>query len=113
MATPTFRMYVSYKEYILISKDVAIIGGMYIINEVHGPETRSSGENTSSNPQVSALIPRHAFNGMERMCQRHEGNQNSHPPVLIRKPLCNQFVHYHISHREVFRINQVILFSCY
>ena len=47
--------------------------------------------------QVSALIPRPAFNGMERMCQRHGSNQNSHPPVLVRKPLCNQFIHYHIS----------------
>ena len=27
-----------------------------MINGVHGPEPRSSGENTSSNPQVSALI---------------------------------------------------------
>ena len=29
------------------------------------------------------------------MCQRHGSNQNSHPPVLVRKPLCNQFIHYH------------------
>ena len=79
--------------------------GMYIINGVHGSEPRSSGGNTSSNPQVSALIPRPAFNGMERMCQRHWSNQNSHPPVLIRKPLCNQFIHYHISNRGVFGIN--------
>ena len=74
--------------------------GMYIINGVHGPEPRSSGGNTSSNQQVSALIPRPVFNGMERTCQ-----QNSHPPVLVRKPLCNQFIHYHISSRGVFRIN--------
>ena len=78
---------------------------MYIINGVHGPELRSSGGNTSSNPQVSALIPRPAFNGVERMCQRHGSNQNSHPPVLVRKPLCNQFIHYHISSRGVFGIN--------
>ena len=78
--------------------------GMYIINEVHGPETRSSGGNTSSNPQVAALIPRPAFNGMERMCQRHGSNQNSHPPVLVRKPLCYQFIHCHISSRGVFGI---------
>ena len=51
------------------------------------------------------LIPRPAFNGMERMCQRHGSNQNSHPPVLVRKPLCNQFIHYHISSRGVFGIN--------
>ena len=78
--------------------------GMYIINGVHGPEPRSSGGNTSSNPQVSALIPRPAFNGMERMCQRHGSNQNSHPPVIVRKPLCYQFIQYHISSRRVFVI---------
>ena len=76
--------------------------GMYTINGVHGPERRSSGGNTSSNWQVSGLIPRPAFHGTERMCQRHVGNQNSHPPVLVRKPLCNQFIHYHISSSEVF-----------
>ena len=100
MAIPTFGMY------ILISKNVAIMCGMYIINGVHGPEPRSSGGNTSSNSQVSALIPRPVFNGMERMCQRHGSNQNSHFPVLVRKPLCNQFIHYHISSRRVFGINR-------
>ena len=30
-----------------------MIYGMYIINSVYGPEPRSSGGNTSSNPQVS------------------------------------------------------------
>ena len=74
-----------------------------IINGVHGPEPKSSGGNTSPDPQVSALIPRHAFYGMERMGQRHRSNQNSHP--LVRKPLCNQFIHYHISSRGVFVIN--------
>ena len=78
--------------------------GMFIINGVHGPEPRSSGGNTSSNPQVSALRP--AFNGMERMCQCHGSNQNSHPPVLVWKPLCNQFIHYHISSRRDFGINR-------
>ena len=78
---------------------------VYIINGVHGPEPRSSGGNTSSNPQVSALIPRPVFNGIERMCQRHGSNQNSHSPVLVRKPLCNQCIHYHISSRGVFGIN--------
>ena len=76
--------------------------GKYIINGIHAPEPKSSGENTSSNPQVSALIPRPAFNGMERMCHRHGSNANSHPPVLVRKPLCNQFIHYHISSRSFF-----------
>ena len=78
---------------------------MYIINWVHWPEPRSSGGNTSSNPQVLALIPRPAFNGMERMCQRHGSNQNSHPPVLVQKPSCNQFIHYHIRSKGVFGIN--------
>ena len=80
--------------------------GMYIINGVHGPEPMSSGGNTSSNPQVSALFSRPAFNGMERMCQRHGSNQNSHPPVLVRKPLCNQSIHYHISSRRDFGNNR-------
>ena len=71
--------------------NVAMMCGMYLINAVHRPEPRSSGGNTSSKPPVSALIPRPGLNGMERMCQRHGSNQNSHPPVLIRKPLRNQF----------------------
>ena len=83
--------------------------GKYIINGVHGPEPRSSGGNTSSNPQVSALISRPAFNGMERMC--HGSNQNSHPPVVVRKPLYYQFIHYHISSSRVFGINRFKLCS--
>ena len=79
--------------------------GMYKINGMHGPEPRSSDGNTSSNPQVLALTPRPAFNVMERVCQRNGSNQNSHPPVLFRKPLCNQFIHYHISSKGVFGIN--------
>ena len=79
--------------------------GMYTINGVHGPEPRSSVGTTSPNPHVSALIPRPAFNGMERMCQSHGSKQNSHPPVLVRKPLCNQLIHYHMSSRGVFGIN--------
>ena len=109
MIIPTFGMYVTWKELILISKNAAIMCGMYVINGVHGPEPRSSGGNTSSNPQVSALIPRPPFNGMERMCQRHGSNQNSHHPVLVRKPLCNQFLHYHISRRGVVGINHLKL----
>ena len=105
MAIQTFGMYVSSKEYILISKNVPIMCGVYIINGVHGPEPMSSGGNTSSHPQVSALIPRPASNGMERMCQRHGSNQNSHPPVLVRKPLCYPSIHYQISSRGVFGIN--------
>ena len=76
-----------------------------MINGVHGPEPRSLGGNTSSNPHVSALIPQPVFNRMERMYQRHGSNQNSHLPVVVRKPLCNQFIHCHISSRRVFVIN--------
>ena len=105
--TPTFGMYVSYKEFILIIRNAAMMCVMYIIKGVHRPEPRSSGGNTSSNPHVSALIPQPAFNGMERMCQRHGVNQNTHTPVLVQKPLCYQFIHYHISSRGVFGINHV------
>ena len=98
--------YAGLLECILISKNAAIICGMYIINGVHGPEPRSSGGNKSSNPHVSALIPRPAFDGMERMCQCHGSNQNSHPSVLVRKPLSKQFIHYHISSTGVFGINR-------
>ena len=38
------------------------------------------------------------------MCQRHGSNQNSHPPVQVRNPLCNQFILYHISSGGVFGI---------
>ena len=54
----------SLTEFILFTKIAAMMYGMYIINSVHWPEPRSSGINTSSNPQVSALVPRPAFNGM-------------------------------------------------
>ena len=39
------------------------------------------------------------------MCQRHGSDQNSHPSVLVRKPLCNQFIHNQISSRGVFGID--------
>ena len=45
-----------------------------------GREQRSSGGNTSSNPQVSAPFPRPVVNGMERMCQRHGSDQT---PTLL------------------------------
>ena len=59
------------KDPFLITKIVAIMYDMYITTGVYGPEPRSSGGSTSSNPQVSALIRRPALNGMQRMCQRH------------------------------------------
>ena len=52
MATSTFGMYVSWKEFVLITKIAAIMYGMYVINGIHRPEPRSSGGNTSSNPQI-------------------------------------------------------------
>ena len=45
MATPIFGMYVSSKEFILITKVAAIMYGMYIINGEHEPEPRSLGGN--------------------------------------------------------------------
>ena len=105
-AWPYFSYVCLLERVYLISKNAAIMCGMYIIKEYTGPEPRSSGGNTSSKPQVSALIPRPALNEMERMCQRYVSNQNSNPRVLVRKPLCNQFIHYHISSRGVFGINR-------
>ena len=35
-------------------------------------------EETSSNPQISAFIPRAASNGIERMCRRHGSNSPIH-----------------------------------
>ena len=43
-------------------------------------EQRSSGGNTSSNPQVSVPVRRPFVNGMERMCQRHGSDQT---PTLL------------------------------
>ena len=39
--------------------------------------------NTLSNPQVSALIPHPAFNGMERMCQRSAMGEIKTPILLF------------------------------
>ena len=50
------------------------------IHRASGPEQRSSGGNTSSNPQVSAPVSRPVVNGMERMCQRHGSHQT---PTLL------------------------------
>ena len=47
-----------------MSKNAAIMCGMYILNGTHGPESKSSGGNTSPIPLFSALIFRPAFNGM-------------------------------------------------
>ena len=50
------------------------------INRASGREQRSSGGNTSSNPQVSVPVPRPVVNRMERMCQRHGSDQT---PTLL------------------------------
>ena len=62
-----------------------LIEGIYIYIYIYqyiasGREPRSSGGNTSSNPQVSALVPRPVVNGMERMCQRRGSDQT---PTLM------------------------------
>ena len=43
--------------------------------------------------------------GWRGCASAHGSNQNSHLPVLVRKPLCNQFIHYHIGSKGVFGIN--------
>ena len=45
----------------------------------------SSGGNISSNPQVSASVPRPVVNGMERMCQRHGSDQTPNLPLESKK----------------------------
>ena len=79
--------------------------GIYIMNGVLGPEPRSSGGDTSSNPQVSALIPRPALMRWRGCASAMGVIKTPNQPVLVRKPLCNQFIHYHISSRGVFGIN--------
>ena len=37
----------------------------------------------------------------------HTGDNNSHPPVLVQKPLCHQFIHYHLRSIWVFGINHL------
>ena len=65
----------SYRRaYIYISIYISIYIYIYIYIYQHrasGRDQRSSGGNTSSNPQVFAPVPRPLVNVMERMCQRH------------------------------------------
>ena len=66
-------------------------------------EPRSTGGNTSSNPHVSALIPRHVVNGMERIYQRHGSDQT---PTILFESKNNASSHlYNISSRRVFISN--------
>ena len=79
--TPVVYIYI----YIYTSYNRTRIRNAYIYVHIYkyrasGREPRSWGGNTSSNPQVSALLPRPAVNGMERMCQRHGSNQT---PTLL------------------------------
>ena len=62
-----------------------------MIDWVYGPEPRSSGGNTSSNPQISALIARPVSNGMEGYVNAM-GVITLASPVLVQKPLRNQFI---------------------
>ena len=69
-----------------------------------GREQRSSGGNTSSNPRVSAPVPRPVVNGMERMCQRH-GSDQTH--VSRAEFITANFVHllyfksFHMLHVQI------------
>ena len=87
----------SYKECIRIDK--------YILTQSSWTRKRSSGRQTSSNPQVSALIPRPFIDRMERVCQRHGINQT---PILLFEPKThkvNQFIKCNICSRGGFAIN--------
>ena len=71
-------------KYVFIVIVIVIVIVIYIhiyLHRASGREPRSSGGNTSSNPQVSALVPRPVVNGMERMCQRHGSYQT--PTLLL------------------------------
>ena len=79
--TPVVYIYIYI--YIYICLITELIECIYIYIYYHrasGREPRSSGGNTSSHPQVSALVPRPVVNGMKRMCQRHEIDQT---PTLL------------------------------
>ena len=66
------------------------------IYRASGREQRSSGGNTSSNPQVSAPFHRPVVFGMERMCQRHGGNQT--PTLLFQSKNHVSFNSYSITY---------------
>ena len=62
---PTHRHDHAKPWYVHVALNVGIIHDMYMkMNWVYVPEPGSSGANTSSNPQVSTHIPRHASDGM-------------------------------------------------
>ena len=54
---------------------------IYIYTELlDGNQSHQEETHTSSNPQVSALVPRPVVNGIERMCQCHGSDQT---PILM------------------------------
>ena len=105
--TPVVCLYTSYNR--------THIENAYIYIYKHrasGWEPRSSGGNTSSNPQDSALVPRPVVNGMERMCQCHGSDQT---PTLLYgsiKSCVNRFIQYNICSRGCFAVNNSKLRNC-
>ena len=72
--TPVIYIYICIYMHIYTSFNRTRIRNAYIYVYIYkhrasGRERRSSGGNSTSNPQVSALVPRPVVNGMERMCQ--------------------------------------------
>ena len=79
------------------------------INRASGREPRSSGGKTS-NPQVSALVPRPVVNGMERMCQRHGSDQT--PTFLFESKNHVSIIKYNICSSGIFVISNSNLRNC-
>ena len=77
--TPCVCIYTSYNQK---SYKECIRMDNFIWTQVSGRKQRLSGGNTSSNPNVTVLIPRPVIviNWMERVCQRHWCN---HTPTLL------------------------------
>ena len=74
----SYRMWWGAASPILNDTPVVCMDASYNRNHIKnasGRAQRSSGWNTSSNPQVSATVPRPVVNGLERMCQRHGSDQ--------------------------------------
>ena len=53
---------------------------IYMLTQSFWTGTKPSGGNTSSNPHVSAPVPRPVVSGMERMCRRYGSDQT---PTLL------------------------------
>ena len=82
----------SFRKTFLSTLIATIMFAMNIINGVYGPEPRSSGGNTPSNPQVSVLIPRLASSGIKCPIKDHTVVQtlwwrhNDHDSVSNHQP---------------------------